>query len=45
MAGKKAAAMVAENETALPLAPCGTCHGVDCGTPWVKVCCTGCTHT
>jgi hypothetical protein len=45
MAGKKAAAMVAGNETALRLAPCGTCNGVDCGTPRVKVCCTGCTHT
>jgi hypothetical protein len=42
---KKAAAMVAGNETALPLAPCGTCNGVDCGTPRVKVCCGSCTHT
>jgi hypothetical protein len=45
MAGKKAAAMVAGNETSMPLAPCGNCNGVDCGTPRVAVCCGACTHT
>jgi HK97 family phage major capsid protein len=42
---KKPRPMVAGNETTLPLAPCGTCNGVDCGTPRVKVCCGSCTHT
>ena len=42
---KAAAAMVAGNDTSLPLSPCGTCNGVDCGTPRVPVCCGSCTHT
>jgi hypothetical protein len=37
--------MVADNETALPLPPCGHCGGVDCGVPRVVLCCTSCTHT
>jgi hypothetical protein len=46
MATRKAARpMVAGNDTSLPLAPCAVCNGVDCGTPRVTVCCTGCTHT
>jgi hypothetical protein len=42
---KKERPMVAGNETTLPLAPCGTCNGIDCGTPRIRQCCDGCTHT
>jgi hypothetical protein len=41
---KAAAAMVAGDETSLPLPPCGNCNGVDCGTRRVPVCCEACTH-
>jgi len=27
------------------LPPCAVCNGIECGTPRVKVCCTGCTHS